>query len=238
MVQYKNKREGYIYMNKETEEYSSLRQEINSLCSTSDTIIYILYVFLAPYLCFALAKEDTIYILLTHVVILPLYLLAIDRRIATCKISAYISVFLEEEGNKWETRQRKFKTKKQLNIFKYFSAKHFSFMFSNFLVLMIYIYKTKWVLPMPYYELVKFVFEILFFSIINIIFVKYRKIVVEDYITSWKEIKENENYIKQEEYLNFFQNMSEEAKSTIFKIIIQQAKEEYKNTGKNPFKLK
>ena len=108
-------------MNKEKEEYIALRQEINTLCAAADNIVYILYVFLTTYLSFALTQKDTIYILLTHIVILPLYLLAMDRRIASCKISAYISVFHENKNNKWETRLINYKGGKDLSFFRILS---------------------------------------------------------------------------------------------------------------------
>lgn len=194
-------------MNKEKEEYSSLRQEIITLCSASDTIIHILYVFLAPYLCFALTREDTIYILLSHIVILPLYLLAIDRRMATCRISAYISVFHEEEGNKWETRQMKYKPQKELILFKYFSAKHFPFIFANFVVLLVFIYQTSWNFSMSIYEVLKIVFEITLFIAIILIFIKYKKILVDDYVSEWKDIKEKE--VKEKEQIATFEIQSD-----------------------------
>lgn len=90
-------------MNKEIEEYTSLREEINQLCTSMDNIIGILYAFLAAYLSYSFEKEDTIYILFSYIAIFPTYLLIISKRIASCKISAYIVVFHECDENKWET---------------------------------------------------------------------------------------------------------------------------------------
>lgn len=228
-------------MEKEREEYVSLRQEIVDLCSAADRIIHILYIFLAPYLCFAFAREDTIYILFSNIVIIPLYLLSIDRRIATCKISAYISVFHEEGKNKWESRLIKYKNSKEPIIFKYFSSKHFPFIFANYVNLLVFVYQTKWSNLISIYEIAKIIIEVIFFFLITFIFLSYKKIQVSDYVGEWEKIKDDEDRESKEskeKYINFINNMSEEEKSTIFKIIIQQAKEEHKNTGKNPFKLK
>lgn len=225
-------------MNKEIQEYISLRQEVVDLCFAADKIIHILYLFLAPYLCFVLTQKDTIYILSIHIVIIPLYLLAIDRRLAACKIAAYLSVFHEEEGNKWQTRSMKYTTSKAPIIFKYFSAKHFPFIFANFLGLIIFIRQTIWEFPMPIYETIKIILEVILFLVITIIFMNYKKMQGYDYLEEWEKIKQDEDRENKEKHINFINNMPEEAKSTIFKIIIQQAKEEYKNTGKNPFKLK
>ncbi|MCI9034302.1 MAG: hypothetical protein HFJ08_09705 [Lachnospiraceae bacterium] len=180
-------------MNKEKEEYIALRQEINTLCAAADNIVYILYVFLTTYLSFALTQKDTIYILLTHIVILPLYLLAMDRRIASCKISAYISVFHENKNNKWETRLINYKGGKDLSFFRFFSSKHFPFLFSNFAVLIIFLSHTVWNYTMSFYEILKLITEALLFSVIFVIFLKYKKISVADYIEGWKTLKEIEN---------------------------------------------
>ena len=180
-------------MNKEKEEYIALRQEINTLCAAADNIVYILYVFLTTYLSFALTQKDTIYILLTHIVILPLYLLAMDRRIASCKISAYISVFHENKNNKWETRLINYKGGKDLSFFRFFSSKHFPFLFSYFAVLIIFLSHTVWNYTMSFYEILKLITEALLFSVIFVIFLKYKKISVADYIEGWKTLKEIEN---------------------------------------------
>lgn len=222
-------------MSKETEEYISLRQEVVELCFAADKIIHILYLFLAPYLCFVFVQRDTIYILSIHIVIIPLYLLAIDRRLAACKITAYLSVFHENEGNRWQTRSMKYTTSKEPFIFKYFSSKHFSFMFANFLGFIVFICKTKWDFPMPLYEIIKIVLEVILFFIITIIFTRYKKIQGCDYIEDWEKVKQDEEKEEDEEkekYISFINNMPEEVKQQIFREILQRAKEEYQREGK------
>lgn len=216
-------------MNKEKEEYISLRQEIVTLCSSADSIINILYVFLATYLGFAFPKEDTIYVLFSYVVILPLYMLALEKRIAACKIAAYISVFHEVEENKWETRLMKYRGPKEPVTMKYFSAKHFPFIFANCIVLIIFIYKTKWTFHMPFAEIVKVAFEIIMFILVMFIFIKYKKMLVRDYIKEWRDLKEEENDKNKEKYIKFIKEILEEVKEEIFNEIIQRMKEEFKN---------
>ena len=98
-------------MNKETEEYISLREEMTQLASAIDGIINILYVFIAAYLAYALNQEDTLYILISHIVMLPAYLLVIGKRMAMCKISAYIIVYYEKDIAGWSSRSINFNTK-------------------------------------------------------------------------------------------------------------------------------
>lgn len=209
-------------MDKEKEEYISLRQEVIDLCSASDRIIHILYLFLASYLVFGLEKEDTIYILSIHIIILPLYLLAIDRRIASCKISAYISVFHEKEGNKWETRLMEYTTLREPTIFKYVSSKHFSFIFANCLGLIVFIYKTTQNFSMSIYEIAKIILEVILFFSIIIIFMNHKKIQVCDYIEEWEKVKENEDKESKEKYMNFINNMPEKVKQEISEEILQK----------------
>ena len=222
-------------MNKEKEEYISLRQEIVELCSAADRIINILYLFLATYLCFVFNKEDTIYALSIHIVILPLYLLAIDRRIATCKISAYISVFHENEKNKWETRLINYKNLNAPSIFKFFSAKHFPFVFANCIGLILFICNTRWNANATCYDIVKIVVELLLFLLIMYIFVKHRKIQVEDYVNEWKNIKQQEINANQEQYEKFIKEMPQKIEEELFKEIIAQAQNEKQRTQRPPF---
>lgn len=176
-------------MNKEREEYVSLREEINQLCTGMDNIIGILYAFLAAYLAYVFDKEDTIYILFSYIIILPAYLLIVSKRIASCKISAYISVFHESGKNKWETRLIEYKTDKKLKIFNYIDAYHFPLIIADLVTFTLFIIKTNWTSPLDAYEIGKLGVETFLFISIIIIAVKSRKITVKDYLQSWTNIK-------------------------------------------------
>ena len=179
-------------MNKENEEYVSLREEINQLCTGMDNIIGILYAFLAAYLAYTFDKEDTIYILFSYIIILPAYLLIISKRIASCRISAYISVFHETEGNMWETRLLEYKTSKKLKIFNYIDAYHFPLLLADFAIFFLYIIRTEWSLPLNIYEIGKLVTEIILSISIIVLAIKSRKISVQDYLPPWKEMNKKE----------------------------------------------
>lgn len=176
-------------MDNRKEEYISLREEVNQLCTAMDNIIGILYAFLAAYLAYIFDKDDTIYILFPYIVIFPAYLLIISKRIASCKISAYISVFHEDEGNKWETRLIDYKTTKKLKIFNYIDAYHTPVIFTDIAIFALFIIKTEWKLILSTYEIGKLIIMLSLSFLIIFIAIKSRKICVNDYIDSWKNIK-------------------------------------------------
>ncbi len=103
------------------------------------------------------------------------------------------------------------------------------------MVLMVFINQTNWCLPMSIYEILKVVFEITFFIAIIFIFMRYKKIRVDDYVDEWKSIKKNENDING--YLEILHEMPEEVKLEFFKEVLRQAEKEYQRTGENPFKI-
>lgn len=148
-------------MDKRKEEYMSLREEMTQLASAIDGIINILYVFIAAYLAYALNQEDTLYILISHIVVLPAYLLVIGKRMAMCKISAYIIVYYEEDIVGWPSRSINFNTKTGPKIFKYIDASHFPFILINFAILFLFIYRSIWTFSI--YEIIKLIIEISFF---------------------------------------------------------------------------
>lgn len=181
-------------MDKRKEEFISLREEITQLASAIDGIINILYVFIAAYLAYALNQKDTIYILISHIVVLPAYLLVIGKRMAMCKISAYIIVYYEEDIAGWSSRSISFNAKTGPKIFKYIDASHFPFVLINCAILFLFIYRSSWTFSI--YEIVKLVTEISFFIILSIISIKNRKLSSKDMIKSWKEQKNKEEIDK------------------------------------------
>lgn len=74
------------------DEYLMLREEI--LHFINNTINFF-YVFIASYIAFTLMQEDTIFILLSFIGIIPPYLIVLNKMNALCKIGAYLHVFHE-----------------------------------------------------------------------------------------------------------------------------------------------
>lgn len=176
-------------MDRRKEEFISLRGEMIQLASAMDHIINILYVFITPFLSFALSQKDTIYILMSHIVVFPAYLLVIGKRMSMCKISAYIKVYYDENG--WAPRTIKFKTKIGPKIYKYIDSYHFPFILINLTILFLYINRTSW--ECSIYELIKLMIEILFFTLLNILSFKNRKISSSSMIDDWEKIKISES---------------------------------------------
>lgn len=180
-------------MDKEIQEYVALRKEVNDLCSSADNIISMLYAFLTAYLAFIFNKEDTAYLLFSYVVLIPVYLLIISKRIASCKISAYISVFHEKTENMWENRLMAYNTPKKPFIFSFIEATHFPFVFINFFILFFYFIRFKIYDLETIYGWFKLVLLFLFFIITYALTVRYRKISVCHYVNEWKRIQNKEN---------------------------------------------
>lgn len=87
-------------------EYLMLREEILHLDEVIVHTINFFYAFLASFLAFALTQKDTIYIVLSYIVILPAYLIVLSKLHGMSKIGGYLYVYHEKHGNtnfKWET---------------------------------------------------------------------------------------------------------------------------------------
>ena len=89
---------------KAKDEYLMLREEILHLDSITNNTINFFYAFIAAYIAFALTQEDTIFILLSFIGIIPPYLIVLNKMNALCKIGAYLYVFHEGGSFKWERR--------------------------------------------------------------------------------------------------------------------------------------
>ena len=76
-------------------EYLMLRDELLHLDTVVNNTINFFYVFIASFIAFALTQEDTIFILLSYIVIIPAYLIVISKMQGICKIGAYLSLFHE-----------------------------------------------------------------------------------------------------------------------------------------------
>lgn len=175
-------------MRQSKEEYLMLRDEIIHLDSVINNTISFFYIFMATFLAFALTKSDTIYILLSHIVIIPSYLIVIGKNMAIYRISAYLVVFHEGETFNWETRLMKLK-RKRLKIFSFINLLEFPFIFVNMAVFILYCCRSQWEIPLSIYEIGKLAFEIIILLIFIILMNKNRKISVNDYIEEWIKIK-------------------------------------------------
>ncbi len=125
------------------EEYLMLREEILHLDSIVNNTINFFYAFISAYIAFALTQEDTIFILLSFIGIIPPYLIVLNKMNALCKIGAYLHVFHEGESFKWERRYMKYKDKYESSPFRIISW-HFPFIFVSLAVIGLLLYRTDW----------------------------------------------------------------------------------------------
>lgn len=175
-------------MCKSKEEYLMLRDEIIHLDAMINNTINFFYIFIASFLAFALTKSDTIYILLSHIVTFPTYMIVTGRRIAICKIAAYLHVFHEGEMFNWETRSLEFRSNNRPKIFGYIDDIHIPFLFVNIAIFLLYIHHTHWNELFTIYEMSKFFFEIIIFIVFIILVTKNRKVSTAYYVEDWKRI--------------------------------------------------
>lgn len=75
--------------------YLMLREEILHLDSILNNTINFFYVFIASYSAFSLFQEDTTFLLLSYIVIIPAYQIVLNKMQAMCKIGAYLKIYHE-----------------------------------------------------------------------------------------------------------------------------------------------
>lgn len=169
------------------EEYLMLREEIVHLDSIVNQTVNFFYVFISSYLALVLKQEETLYFLLSYIVILPAYLIVIHKMNGLGRIGAYLKVFGEGERFSWETNNIKFKNKFPSNTFK-ISACHFPFLFVNVAVMVLYLYSCEWNKPLNLYEIIELIVQILFFISIWILYYRSKKINTGELLDKWVEI--------------------------------------------------
>ena len=169
------------------EEYLMLREEILHLDSLVNNTINFFYVFIATYNAFALLQDDTIFILLSYIVIIPAYLIVLNKMQAMCKIGAYLKVFHEGEQFLWETRLMEYKKKYENSRFRVVSW-HFPFILVSLAISVLFLYKFEWSASFSYYEISKI--AICFSGNCFVFFQvsKYKNITSKDYIKKWEDV--------------------------------------------------
>ena len=100
---------------------------------------------MATFLVFVLTQGDSIYILISYMVILPTYLIAIAKMRSLHRIAAYLQVFLEKDSDsfKWETHLSKYNDTyyKRSKLLPNHISTHFPFIFSSIIVTALFFYQ-------------------------------------------------------------------------------------------------
>ncbi|MCH5271591.1 MAG: hypothetical protein J1E83_12715 [Lachnospiraceae bacterium] len=169
---------------KNKEEYLMLREEILHMDSVINNTINFFYAFMASFLGFALTQSDNIFILVSYVIIIPAYLIVLNKLEGMGRIGAYLHVFQEGEKFNWETRNMEFMKRCSSRI----SAPNLPFLFVNFSVVVLLFLRTSWS-SLSLYDILKLIFGVILFGSVSFLLVKNKFICTRDKISIWKEIK-------------------------------------------------
>lgn len=167
------------------DEYLMLRDEILHLDNITNNTINFFYAFISAYIAFALTQEDTIFIMLSFIGIIPPYLIALNKMNALCKIGAYLYVFHEGKSFKWERRHMRYKDKYESSEFRVISW-HFPFIFVSFAVSGLLLYKTNWS-SISVIDIIKISICFVLLLIVLIKAYKNRNICPKSYVGKWEE---------------------------------------------------
>lgn len=169
------------------DEYLMLREEIIHLDTIISNVVNLFYAFIASFIAFALLQSDTIFILLSYIVIIPAYMIVLNKMKAMYRIAAYLKIFHEGDEFNWETRYMQYKDKNESSRFRVVSW-HYPFMVVSIAVTALLIYKMEWDKNLSFYEISKLFVGLLCMIFISINMIKYKNLGVKDYINKWDGI--------------------------------------------------
>ncbi|MCI8807288.1 MAG: hypothetical protein HFF20_09840 [Oscillospiraceae bacterium] len=189
-------------------EYLMLREEILHLSDIISQTTNFFYAFIAAYVAAMTAflkdapdKSDTIYVIFMYIVILPAYLIVLNKAQAMYKIGGYLYVYHEQAGNaafKWETYNREFSNycaAEKPSAFhwvqSHMRAYHFPFSLVNITTVLLFAagtYQNRQNI-FSLYEGIKIAIFLLLSSTMFILIREQRKITTNDYIFKWKRLK-------------------------------------------------
>lgn len=174
-------------MKKNKDEYLMLRDEILHSDVVVNNTINFFYIFMASFLAFAITQNDTVFILLSYVIIIPAYLIVHNKMEAMAKIGAYLHVFQEGEKFNWETRNMEYIRKHPGHI----AAPNLPFIFVNFSIFILLLLRTQWKSPFFLYEITKVIIGCCLFLGMSLFLLKNKLFKTRDRVTLWEEIKES-----------------------------------------------
>lgn len=179
------------YMNKD--EYLMLREEILNNSNMENNTINFFYATAAAILAFSIDKSDSLYILISYVVIIPAYLIVRSKRRSICKIGAYLKVFHEGNEFNWETRSCELYKGSEKSYSSKIQSTNYPFLFVSTFVMGLFFVKTDWsTFCNDYYEIFKVIVALILYSIQISLIIKYKKITVEDFESEWDRVKNKE----------------------------------------------
>ena len=179
-------------MKKSKEEYLMLREEILHLDTIVNNTINFFYVFVSTILAFSITQEDSLFTLISYVVIIPAYLMVLSKEKGIFKIGAYLYVFQEGKEFNWERRSRKMYSNNTEPILYKIHSFNFPFLFVSTFVTVIFFIKTDWDAICMVSEFVKMVIAVILYITQLMLIIKNRRVSARPYIALWEKVKNEE----------------------------------------------
>ncbi len=174
------------------DEYLMLREEILTLKTLENNTINFFYGFVSSVLLFTINQTNSMYILISYVVIIPAYLIVKSKRNAICKIGAYLNVFYEGKEFNWERRSCKMYKDAPTWLSSKIQSSNLPFLFVSTFVTILFLLKVQWSNISNTNEFIKIIIALMLYSIQLILIIENRKITSEKFITLWEKVKNQE----------------------------------------------
>lgn len=179
-------------MKRSKDEYLMLREEILHLDTVVNNTINFFYVFVSAVLAFTITQDDSMFVLISYIVIIPSYLMVLSKEKMIFKIGAYLNVFHEGKKFNWERRNRILYSHDSVPILYKFQSFNFPFLFVSTFITLIFCAKTDWHKICIADEVIKVVMSISLYIVQLVMIVKNRRISSKPYITLWENVKNQE----------------------------------------------
>lgn len=148
-------------------------------------------------MAFSLTQQDTLFVLLSYVIIIPAYRLVLSKVIGIYKIGAYLFVYQEGNIFNWERRSNEFYDREPKVFRKKMQAFNFPFLFTSTFVTGMFLVRTNWkVTCQSSYEVTKGILAMALYAYIICMILKNRSIDVRKFLPTWEAIKRREELSK------------------------------------------
>lgn len=182
------------------DEYLMLRDEILHLSTLENNTLNFFYIFVSSIMAFSFTQEDTIFIGLSYLVIIPAHAIIVTQYQGIYKIGAYLFVFHEGKDFNWERRSWKFYEQlsgESENWRSNLQSFNFPFIFASIFVTAVFMFRFNWEYFFVntrdgLYETAKMILMICLFAITIWRVIKYRHLDNGNYLDSWEKVKADE----------------------------------------------
>lgn len=171
------------------DEYLMLRDEILHLDLLVNNTINFFYVFVSAVLLYSLKEKNVVSMLISYIVIIPAYIIAMDKTKNMYKIGAYLRVFHEGNEFNWETRNAKLYQDPKFAKLSKMSAFNLPFLFVSSFVTILFMARIDWNSVGETIEFLKVVIAIILYSVQLILIIKNGRIKYFDYVEFWEKQK-------------------------------------------------